>query len=304
MFPGLEEEREKRKAIHAHRDLLELFDAAVARATGTGSPSGGWRASARSASPTARCSAGRRGWAASCSGRGVKHGDRVMLVSENRPGVGHRLLRHPPRRGDGGAGGPASSTEAEVVNIVRRSEARVVLLSEDAARDLAGLWRALSDQALDVQLATLAQAMEGDVTQPDRIGAVRKSAAPDDVASLIFTSGTTGNPKGVMLTHRNFASLVAKLAASFDFGVGDGLLSVLPLHHTFEFSAGLLMPFSRGAEITYLDELTTDRLGEVLEAGHVTAMIGVPGAVAAVPPQGDPGAGGEAGHRRAGDARR
>ena len=58
--------------------------------------------------------------------------------------------------------------------------------------------------------------------------------------------------------------------------MGDGLLSVLPLHHTFEFSAGLLTPFSRGAEVTYLDELTTDRLGEVLESGHVTAMIGVP----------------------------
>jgi long-subunit acyl-CoA synthetase (AMP-forming) len=45
-----------------------------------------------------------------------------------------------------------------------------------------------------------------------------------------------------MLTHRNFASLVPKLAASFDFGVGDGLLSVLPLHHTFEFSAGCSRP--------------------------------------------------------------
>ena len=79
-----------------------------------------------------------------------------------------------------------------------------------------------------------------------------------------------------MLTHRNFASLVAKLAGAFDFGVGDGLLSVLPLHHTFEFSAGFLIPFSRGAEITYLDELTADRLGEVFETGRVTAMIGVP----------------------------
>ncbi len=205
----------------------------------------------------------------------MKHGDRVLLVSENRPEwpiAYFGILR---------AGAtvvpvdPASS-EAEVVNIVRRSEAQVVLLSEDAAQDLGGLWRTLSEQSLEVSLATLAQAMEGDVGQPDRIGAVRKSAAPDDVASLIFTSGTTGTPKGVMLTHRNFTSLVPKLAASFDFGVGDGLLSVLPLHHTFEFSAGLLTPFSRGAEVTYLDELTTDRLGEVFESGHVTAMIGVP----------------------------
>jgi hypothetical protein len=154
-----------------------------------------------------------------------------------------------------------------------------------------------------VSLATLAQAMEGDPSQPGRIGAVRKGAAPDDVASLIFTSGTTGTPKGVMLTHRNFASLVPKLAASFDFGVGDGLLSVLPLHHTFEFSAGMLTPFSRGAEVTYLDELTTDRLGEVLESGHVTAMIGVPALWTLFPPEDHPGAHRQAGHRRAGHPR-
>ncbi|HEX8706516.1 MAG TPA: AMP-binding protein, partial [Myxococcaceae bacterium] len=111
---------------------------------------------------------------------------------------------------------------------------------------------------------------------PDRIGPVKKTAAADDVASLIFTSGTTGNPKGVMLTHRNFASLIAKLAGAFDIGMGDGVLSVLPLHHTFEFSAGFLTPFSRGAEITYIDELTSDRLGDVFETGRVTAMVGVP----------------------------
>ena len=274
VFPGLEEERERRKAIHTHRDLLELFDSAVFAHR--------HRVAFRRVEDEReeRFTYGEvHRWAARVGSfllrGGVKHGDRVLLISENRPewpisyfGILRAGATVVPVDPD--------STEAEVVNIVRRSEARVVLLSEDAARDLGGLWRALSDQSVDVQLATLAQAMEGDVTRPDRIGPVQKSAAPDDVASLIFTSGTTGTPKGVMLTHRNFASLVPKLAASFDFGVGDGLLSVLPLHHTFEFSAGLLTPFSRGAEVTYLDTLTTDRLGEVLETGHVTAMIGVP----------------------------
>jgi long-chain acyl-CoA synthetase len=105
---------------------------------------------------------------------------------------------------------------------------------------------------------------------------LRRTAAPDDVASLIFTSGTTGRPKGVLLTHRNFASLVARLGGVFDLGPGDGLLSVLPLHHTFEFTCGLLVPLSRGAEVEYLDEVTADRIGDALEEGRVTAMIGVP----------------------------
>ena len=69
---------------------------------------------------------------------------------------------------------------------------------------------------------------------------------PEDVASLIYTSGTTGKPKGVMLTHRNFASLVAKLAGIFELGPGDGLLSVLPLHHTFEFAAACSSRFRAG----------------------------------------------------------
>ena len=100
--------------------------------------------------------------------------------------------------------------------------------------------------------------------------------SPDALASLIFTSGTTGKPKGVMLTHRNFTFMVAELSAIFEFGVSDGLLSVLPLHHTFEFSTGLLMPLSHGAQITYLDELTGDAIASALKSGHVTAMVGVP----------------------------
>jgi long-chain acyl-CoA synthetase len=51
---------------------------------------------------------------------------------------------------------------------------------------------------------------------------------------------------------------------------------VLPLHHTFEFTCGLLVPLSRGAEVEYLDELTADALGDALEEGRITAMIGVP----------------------------
>src|SRR5262249_8560230 len=101
-------------------------------------------------------------------------------------------------------------------------------------------------------------------------------ARPDDLASLIYTSGTTGTPKGVMLTHRNFTSLLAKLQSVFDMRSSDGLLSVLPLHHTFEFTAGLLMPLSRGAEITYLDCVTPERVREGLREGRVTALVGVP----------------------------
>ena len=96
------------------------------------------------------------------------------------------------------------------------------------------------------------------------------------VASLIFTSGTTGQPKGVMLSHRNLTSMVSMLSSVFDMTTHDGVLSVLPLHHTFEFSTGFLTPLSRGAQITYLPELTSDALAKAIKNGHVTGMVGVP----------------------------
>ncbi|MBN1209440.1 MAG: AMP-binding protein, partial [Myxococcaceae bacterium] len=274
VFPGLEEETQRRTVIPAHRDLLELFEASVHA----------WRhrvafrmfadeKEERFTYGEVHRYAARVGSALLRAG--VKHGDRVLLVSENRPewAISYfGILRA------GGTVVPVDPalTEAEVVNIARRAEARACLISEQAAKEFPGLVAALATGERHTEVLALAEAMSGDPAYPDRIGPVRKTAAADDVASLIFTSGTTGNPKGVMLTHRNFAALVAKLAGAFNIGMGDGLVSVLPLHHTFEFSAGFLTPLSRGAEVTYIDELTADRLGEVFETGRVTAMVGVP----------------------------
>ena len=90
----------------------------------------------------------------------------------------------------------------------------------------------------------------------------RNACHAQSVASLIFTSGTTGQPKGVMLSHRNLTSMVSMLSSVFDMDTSDGVLSVLPLHHTFEFSTGFLTPLSRGAQITYLPELTSEQLAQ------------------------------------------
>src|SRR5690606_35050309 len=100
----------------------------------------------------------------------------------------------------------------------------------------------------------------------------------DAVAALIYTSGTTGSPKGVMLTHANLTALIASLAPLFPLGSGDRVLSVLPLHHTFELTCGVLLPLSRGARVIYLDELNGERLERGLKERRAPALIGVPAA--------------------------
>src|SRR5678815_696033 len=79
-----------------------------------------------------------------------------------------------------------------------------------------------------------------------------------------------------MLTHKNFTSVVSKLSSLFTLYKHDKLLSVLPLHHTFEFSAGFLMPLLHGASIDYLAEIEADTLARALEDEGVTGMVGVP----------------------------
>ncbi|MBL9039936.1 MAG: AMP-binding protein [Archangium sp.] len=275
IFPDLDTETERRKVIPAYRDLIELFEASVHA----------WRHRVafrmyvedeqpqRFTYGEVQRSVGRIG--SFLLANGVKPKARVMVLSENRPEWPMAFFGT-LRAGATSVPVDKELSENEIVNIARRSEAAVCLISEQVSEELPTLAEAFSKAGLATKLVTLADALQGDPAHPDGIGPLAKSAAPDDVASLIFTSGTTGNPKGVMLTHRNFAALVAKLSGSFDIGVGDAVLSVLPLHHTFEFSAGFLTPFSRGAEIGYIDELTADRLGDVLETGRITGMVGVP----------------------------
>lgn len=79
----------------------------------------------------------------------------------------------------------------------------------------------------------------------------------DDIASIVYTSGTTGDPKGVMLTHRNFLSNVYGVVAVTDITANDILLSILPLSHAFERTAGYYVPILFGATIAYAESIDT-----------------------------------------------
>ena len=205
---------------------------------------------------------------------GVAPGDRVLLTGQNHPDWVVAYFGVLCAGATVVPADPALANE-ELLNIVSAAEVRIALLGPEAAETLAA---ALSDaqvEALPLVEATRAlppEAWDRIAGEPGR----GSPTSPDAVASVLFTSGTTGRPKGVMLTHRNFCAMLASISRVFQLTAEDRVLSVLPLHHTFEFTCGLLLPLSRGARVAYLDELSAEALGRSLSDGRITAMVGVP----------------------------
>jgi len=101
-------------------------------------------------------------------------------------------------------------------------------------------------------------------------------ADPDDVAVLIYTSGTTGDPKAVELTHKNLLSNINSINSCLCFDSSDIFLSVLPLHHTFEQTGGLLTPLLSACTIVYARSLKSKEILEDIKNNNITLMIGVP----------------------------
>src|SRR5258708_12702225 len=95
------------------------------------------------------------------------------------------------------------------------------------------------------------------------------------LASIVFTSGPTGAPKGVMLTHGNFSAEVKMLGRVFTLGRDDVVLSLLPLHHTFEFTCGMLLPIASGARIVYPRGLDATSFARTLADVRPTSVIAV-----------------------------
>jgi len=101
-------------------------------------------------------------------------------------------------------------------------------------------------------------------------------AEQDDLASLLYTSGTTADPKGVMLTHANFLGEVEAVFNWVDIGPGDALLGVLPLFHVLAQMANLLLPLVKGSRVVYLETLNTTELLRALTDRNITAFAVVP----------------------------
>jgi long-chain acyl-CoA synthetase len=201
---------------------------------------------------------------------GVTQGDRVAILSANRPEwticdyamLNARLITVPVY--------PTLPAD-QVVHILRDSES-VAVFAGDAnqvakivqvrsqlpALRLVVTFGEKAGEGADATLADL-ERRGAELETPESTAAFRKTAlqaGPDDVATIIYTSGTTGSPKGVMLTHDNLYSNVLASAAVLPFG-NEISLSLLPLSHVFERMAGHFLMFSQGATIAFAESIDT-----------------------------------------------
>ncbi|HEX5311946.1 long-chain fatty acid--CoA ligase [Aquabacterium sp.] len=105
-------------------------------------------------------------------------------------------------------------------------------------------------------------------------GAMPAGPNADDLAAIVYTSGTTGKPKGVMLTHGNVLSNVKAVLAQIAPTPSDVFLSFLPLSHTFERTAGYYLPIAAGSCVVYARSVAL--LAEDLKSVRPTVLISVP----------------------------
>jgi long-chain acyl-CoA synthetase len=292
VLPTLEEELKiQEKRSYTYRDLLDLFDTGTKRfATRIAMRiERNGRKEQYTFEDVRELTLRAAGFFAS---KGIKGGDRVILFSHNMPEWGMTYFGILKAGATAIPIDPASSID-EIINFARTGEASAIVLSLKLDQENPELRQALSDAFAPAQTngkKTRRQAacgptvwtfdevfeMPDEFEEAKRLALLPEKVHSTAVASLIFTSGTTGTPKAVMLSHKNFTNMVSMLSSVLNMDITDGVLSVLPMHHTFEFSAGFLTPFSNGTQITYLDELSSEELSRAIENGHVTGMVGVP----------------------------
>ena len=207
---------------------------------------------------------------------GVKAGDAVAILSPNRA---EWILARLALLELGALAVPLDDMmgDVEIASGLRRAGARRVFTTRAYVDRLRGLpdGGGLAIHLLD-DADTEGPGVSGwrwllrDLHVPARI------VSPDEPASLFYTSGTTGAPKGVPLSHRNLVSNLAMLRAGHFLGPDDRVMLPLPLHHSYPFLIGMLLPLAYGAAIVLPAGVTGPEIATALRVGEASAMIGVP----------------------------
>jgi long-chain acyl-CoA synthetase len=226
--------------------------------------------------------------------RGVVAGDRVALLSENKPqwGIAYFAITMM-----GAVVVPILPDFhlTEVQHIIQHSECKAVFVSKRLFGKLENLeLRHLTTVVLldDFSLIPAKTAKEKLMEVLEEggrefarlkeralkfVGRISVDVEEGDLAAIVYTSGTTGHSKGVMLTHKNIVSDAIATSQIVSIGPNDRFLSILPLAHMYECTLGMVTPILSGASVYYLDKPpTAPVLLPALESVKPTIMLSVP----------------------------
>jgi long-chain acyl-CoA synthetase len=221
--------------------------------------------------------------------RGIKKGDRVAILADNSPQWGMAYFGI-VRLGAIAVPILPDFPEADVKHILNETGAKIIFTTQ---RQLEKLYElpgnrlktviTLDDAVDQNNLVTTIPFSKFLITArdlPEKKKALAADLAePDDTASIIYTSGTSGHAKAVMLSHNNFISNVRATLAIFPDEPVQGwtFLSILPMSHAYEFTTGFLVPLATGSRIVYAGKTPTPTvLGRICRQEQPTIMCLVP----------------------------
>lgn len=221
-------------------------------------------------------------WSQVCSLReylieqGIKKDDKVAIMSNNRP---EWVVADMAIMSLGAVVVPVYPTlsQEDMAYILDDSDTVLAIMELKQHVDFA---RAFVTSGHSLKIVSI-QELPGEVSFSSIVNKVSantmhdtKRVSLDDVASIVYTSGTTGNPKGVMLTHGNFLSNVEDIRDALPLSSSDRVLSFLPLSHVFERTAGYYTVLAIGGKIYYAESITS--VAQDMLLAKPTVLVSVP----------------------------
>ena len=220
--------------------------------------------------------------------RGYRKGDRVILFAENQPEWGIAYLAA-VQIGVVVVPIDPQTAEGEIFALTEYTEAKGILTSEAGVARLHNAQTKPGAEAESLEFLDInrfcqpfgSEQAENSVPTKSELPAVpdqfpNVDIDPDTVASIIFTMGTTVDPRGAMLSHRGFIANVMAVSQALPPEDADRFLSVLPLYHALGFSCNFLMSIYAGTTVTYTNSLRPTTILAIMRETKITVLIGVP----------------------------
>ena len=198
----------------------------------------------------------------------IEHGERVMIFSENRPELLYSFFAV-WEKGGICVNIDFSSNEEELQFFIKDSKPSYIISSKDGIKKLQNVLNKLEENIDTFYFDNLDYRYKGEEV-------FIKTPAMSDPCIILYTSGTTGNPKGVLLTYENLESNFSGLEDYNIYTKDDIVLDILPLHHIFPLVGAAIMPLHVGATVVILKELSIGSIKKTLEENSVSMLVAVP----------------------------